>query len=207
MWAVCEHFLLCVPMKFPITIEQSFSTQVLWKIHIFPLQLNMNHDALRGNFSVFRFFFLAGKNSTLCSHVERSSATAIEISKHFERRTFWMKSSAAFCALNCEFLVSNFLTHTHTYRDVVSMRANTLHVRIIIYILLGKSAKKWIALSENPAHFHRKNEIVFKTQTIKPGNKEQFTFPFWCVRVSFFFFFFFCAFAQAEHFFRNILAI
>lgn len=83
---------------------------------------------------------------------------------------FEESSVTAQCALNWEFLVSNFRMCASFY---------VLCSRHHLYFIgqIRKEMEKWH--SQNPVYFHRETEIVFKTRTIKPGNKEQFTFPLW----------------------------
>lgn len=93
-------------------------------------------------------------------------------------------------------LLANFLKKTMCGRAPVNVYyvrtknartfngANTFHVHVIIYILLGKSAMKWIALRKSSDSYNalfipesEKWNRILKRETIKPGNKEQFTFP------------------------------
>lgn len=60
----------------------------------------------------------------------------------------------------------------HTQRS-----AKAFHVHVIIYILLGKSAMKWIALRKSSEKWNR----ILKRETIKQAHEEQFTTPIFTI--------------------------
>lgn len=91
-------------------------------------------------------------------HFLRTQLPAIEISKHwiFEESSVvvqWIVNSllANFLYISFSLMCMWVCEWVNAVRACKS--ANTLHVHVIIYILLGKSAMKWIALQRILSYF------------------------------------------------------